>query len=184
LKGSSVESKVEITDVDLVEFVKKVYELSNPQGLGALHFQMGYLSDEDAKKIVEYGKGGVHMDYVHGRACKMNVFKEDDKLFIGTPWHDHTEGQLKSLLEHFNISYEPEGDHNPSCNCDECRAKIGKEPQDAMGDLMKTAGVVSGKCKLDGMLTALLAKTGEDPCAGCNYNRDECNGRPKSNTYL
>lgn len=154
-----MEGKVEVTNVDMVEFVQKVYELSVPQGLGALHFQMGGLDEEIAKEIVEqskdsFGKCVLSMDYVGGRACKMNVFKEDGKLFIRAPWYDHTEGQLKSLLEHFNIPYELEGYHSGSCNCDECRVKQGKEPQDAMGDLMKQVGVTPNpqKCKLDGML--------------------------------
>ena len=43
---------IDITEIDLVEFVKRVYDLSKPQGLGFLHYEAGQLSTDEAKKIV------------------------------------------------------------------------------------------------------------------------------------
>jgi hypothetical protein len=39
--GGIMDNKIDITGVDMVEFVKKVYELSLPQGMGFLHYQEG-----------------------------------------------------------------------------------------------------------------------------------------------
>jgi hypothetical protein len=63
------------------------------------------------------------MDYVHGRACKMTVFKEDDKLLILDDWYDHTNGQYRRLLNHFNIELKTENEHGMACNCEDCQLK-------------------------------------------------------------
>ena len=113
-----MENRIDITGVDLVVFVKKVYELSVPQGLGMLHFKEGRLSDEEAKEIV--GRGYISMDYVHGRACKMKVFKKDEKLYIPDRWYDHTDYQLNELLETVMPgvkNYNLKNEHSPACNC-------------------------------------------------------------------
>ena len=90
---------IDITGTDLIKFVKKVYELSQPQGLGFLHYQEGGLSDEEAKTLIkENGNYVVNMDYVKGRACKMIVFRKNNKLLIQDSWYDHTDNQLKELL--------------------------------------------------------------------------------------
>ena len=117
---------IDITGVNLVVFVKKVYELSVPQGLGVLHFKEGGLSDEEAKAIVS--RGQINMDYVHGRACKMNVFFKEGKWYISDRWYDHTNEQLRELLlstfpkdKPLSVGFEKE--HIVSCNCAECQKK-------------------------------------------------------------
>ena len=118
---------IEITGIDLKEFVKKVYELSIPQGLGFLHYTSEPLSDKEAQHIVDEGKDcsycAIRMDYVNGRACKMSVNRKGEKLFIGDSWYDHTNEQFKQLLNHFNIKLEKESEHGLACNCEECREK-------------------------------------------------------------
>jgi len=89
---------IEITGTDMVKFVKKVYDLSSPLGLGLLHFRDEPLSDEDAEEIVN-SPCGVTMDYVHGRACKMRVTEKDGKLYIPDTWFDHSDTDLEQLLE-------------------------------------------------------------------------------------
>ena len=39
-------------------------------------------------------------------------------------------------------------------------------------------GYVPPKCNLAGGLVMALMNSGEDPCAGCNANREKCGGRP------
>ena len=116
---------IEITGVDLVEFVKKVYELSVPQGMGMLHYTPNPLSDEEAKQIVDRFKGdkmlALSMDYVKGRACKMTVRREDGKLTISDNWYDHTDRAYQQLLEHFNIQKPAENEHGCACNCIDCQ---------------------------------------------------------------
>lgn len=58
---------IDITDVNMVEFVKKVYDLSRPQGMGMMHFTPVPLTDEEAKSLIN-DDGTVNMDYVRGRA--------------------------------------------------------------------------------------------------------------------
>jgi hypothetical protein len=44
-------------------------------------------------------------------------------------------------------------------------------------------GWVPSGCLLPGGLIWALMNTAEDPCAGCNENRQTCGGRPKSYRY-
>ena len=120
---------IEITGVDLKQFVKDVYDLSQPQGLGILHFTPEPLSDEDAASILSNwdkdGRFALCMDYVHGRACKMDVFREDGKLMIHDNWYDHTEDQLVTLLKRHNMDIAAQlykkTNHGVACNCADCR---------------------------------------------------------------
>src|SRR4030042_6084821 len=103
---------IDITGIDLIKFVKKVYDLSMPQGLGFLHFESGSLTDAEAKLFIHEKDpyNIVDMDYVKGRSCKMDIFKKDNKLFINDSWYDHTDEQLQKLLLEFNIKItEKEG---------------------------------------------------------------------------
>ena len=42
--------EIDITGINLIEFVKEVYKLSVPAGLGYLHFRKGELTNEEAKE--------------------------------------------------------------------------------------------------------------------------------------
>lgn len=123
-----MKNKIDLTGVDLKEFAKKVYELSVPQGFGFFHAVDGPLSEEDAISIVngfaDDKRIALGMDYTHGRACKMTVFKDESgKPFIYNSWYDHTDSQLATLLEHFNISSAifEKADHEAACNCSDCK---------------------------------------------------------------
>lgn len=95
---------IEITGIgiDLRRFVKTVYDLSSPQGLGFLHFTLEPLTDGEAQEIVDTWKDDKQMalglDYIKGRSCKMDVFREGKKLYIFKNWHDHSPDDLKELL--------------------------------------------------------------------------------------
>ena len=100
-------TQIEITGVDLRLFVKEVYNLSNPQGMGYLHYTPEPLSEAEVDEILFSSdplKLSVHMDYVRGRSCKINVFNKDGKLFINSPWYDHTETDLEELLSRCKIA--------------------------------------------------------------------------------
>lgn len=76
----------------------------------------GGLSDEDAEAILARDKTGrvaASMDYVHGRACKMTVFREDEKYYIRDAWYDHTSAALAALLKEFGIDL-PNRDEKPN----------------------------------------------------------------------
>lgn len=124
-----MKNMIDITGVDLKMFVKKVYELSMPQGLGFLHYQEGGLTDGEAETLLAHSDDriAIDMDYVKGRACKMIVFRENGKLFIRNSWYDHTDDQLRELLLATlpkDIGF-PAGaidkEHGVACNCGDCR---------------------------------------------------------------
>ena len=53
-----------------------------------------------------------------------------------------------------------------------------KNPEnDVLLEMAINQGYVSKKCKLPGGLVMALQNSGEDPCAGCNHDRNECEGR-------
>ena len=106
-------------DIDLRELAKKVYELSRPQGMGIIHFQPGGLSDVDAEAITNCGNK-LNMDYVHGRACKFNVYEENGQRSIPDNWYDHTDAEYKELLNAFGIEIPSDKDHGISCACPDC----------------------------------------------------------------
>jgi len=52
--------KIDVTGIDLIQFIKEVYKLSVPAGLGYLHFRKGELTNEEAKEHflpIMYGNG-------------------------------------------------------------------------------------------------------------------------------
>lgn len=106
----------------LFNLVKKVYELSTPQGLGALE-PVTELTDEQTQNILDKSDSprlAVDMDYVNGRACKFIVFKNNGKLTIKDYWYDHTDEQFETLLKTFNIQVPNVIDHGAACNCTSC----------------------------------------------------------------
>ena len=132
---------IDITDVDKVKFVQKVYDLSRPQGMGMMHFTPDPLSEAEAKQYID-SDGHVSMDYVNGCACKMYTRIQDGRIVIGDKWFDHSDTQFEELLEHIGLGKDvPAGssvpEHNPSCNCDDCRHKRGLKDLDPQEDFEK-----------------------------------------------
>jgi hypothetical protein len=113
---------IDVTSVDMVKFAQKVFELSAPQGYGFMHFTKTPLDEKEAESMIA-PDGTLDMDYVHGRACKMNVRIKDGKKVIRDQWYDHTSEQLKQLLDAFDIKAEISDKHSPACNCDSCQDK-------------------------------------------------------------
>lgn len=130
---------IDVTNVDMVKFVQKVYDLSRPQGMGMLHFQPGGITEEEAKVFIDED-GTVSMDYVKGRACKMHTRVKDGRIELGDNWYDHTDAQLSELLEHVGLKHSEGGEpdeHGCSCNCDSCREKRGDGSLDPVEDLKR-----------------------------------------------
>lgn len=116
---------VDITGVDLVKFVKAVYDLSVPQGLGFLQATNAPLTDDEAKQYIlnHEGRSAVSMDYVRGRACKMHVRRDGEKLVLPDTWYDHTDRIYDELLAKFGFSRKPADDsHGCACNCMDCQS--------------------------------------------------------------
>lgn len=59
-----------------------------------------------------------------------------------------------------------------------------ESPADKMYKSMSIQqGYIPKTCTLPGQLVWLLVNKGEDPCAGCNENRNICGGRPRLEDY-
>ena len=101
-----MENMIEVTGIDLVEAVKAAYDLSQPQGLGFLHFEEGGLSQQEAEKLVRADDPSlpVTLDYVKGRSCKFNIHRTPEGLFIRKDWYDHTDSQLQELLDRLGVN--------------------------------------------------------------------------------
>tara|TARA_R110000851_G_scaffold72413_1_gene160428 strand:- start:2285 stop:2581 length:297 start_codon:yes stop_codon:yes gene_type:complete len=86
--------------VDLVEFVKQVYNMSVPMGMGIMHYVDEPLSDEFARSLIDMScDTPVALDYIKGRYCKMCVFKDNKGLYVRDYWSEHTEDQFVDLLD-------------------------------------------------------------------------------------
>lgn len=99
---------LEITGVDLRKFIKEVYNLSSPLGMGILQFREGELDEPTVDQILAwtgYPFIRLEMDYVHGRSCKMGVWQRGGRkrLFIDGDWYDHNDEQLAELLKRCGI---------------------------------------------------------------------------------
>ncbi len=113
---------IEVTGVPLEALVRAAYNPSQPRGLGALHFKPGDLADEEVAEIINRGRGGIRMDYVNGRACKFDVRREGERLFIKNRWYDHSDFELRGLLASVGLSpdlldkaREEESRYNEAC---------------------------------------------------------------------
>lgn len=99
----NTENMIDITGASLTEVAKAAYSLSVPQGMGFIHAQPGPLSDGAAQALVNEYKDdkriALSMDYVQGRACKLTVFRDGDKLYIPNSWYDHSEATHERLVE-------------------------------------------------------------------------------------
>lgn len=99
------------------------------------------------------------MDYVHGRACKMHIFKTKEGYELPDTWYDHTEAQYDELLSRHGISRD-------GTKTEVCAFEPG-------------IGVPAG-CTLNPMLQMAMALKGnEHPCDRCNMDRAKCKGYAK-----
>lgn len=77
------QNEINLNGVDLIKLTQVAYDLSVPQGLGFLHSENGSLSQEEAKDLVDpFSKDkniALGLDYVKGRAVKLNVFRDGEK---------------------------------------------------------------------------------------------------------
>ena len=127
MKLSESPHLLEITGVNLVELVKRVYDGSVPAGMGLIHYEAGELTDEEAKALIREarcnGDAVVNMDYVKGRCCKFTVWEEDGRHFVPRKWHDHTDNHYIGLLGAFGVTLNECTPHGIACHCINCQDK-------------------------------------------------------------
>lgn len=100
---------IDITDVPLAALVRAAYSASRQQGLGLfdLNGASGGLSDDQVAALISRSVDdptmAISMDYVNGRSVKFHVKRFGDRLGIWHKWYDHSEGQLRALLDQVEI---------------------------------------------------------------------------------
>lgn len=97
LKELKAKTLIEIPPSKLPDLIRFTYLISKPVGMGFLHYTPGDIPEETLNSIL-HDRGGIHMDYVHGRQCKMSVLQEDGKYFIRKKWPDHDDEDMNKLL--------------------------------------------------------------------------------------
>lgn len=120
--------RIIIKEGDITHLVSAAYALSEPVGMGFLHFRPGELDDATLEGILaeadkriqkarereasqpdyykDYSAPIVAMDYVHGRCCKFNIWYRGNELFISNDWYDHAGWQFDELLSRCGIKRE------------------------------------------------------------------------------
>jgi hypothetical protein len=97
-----MDGMIDVTDVPMPVLVREAYRLSKPQGLGMMHFKPGDIDAVTVAQIVARDDGknqvAISMDYVHSRAVKLTVFRENGRLWIRDEWFDHSSDDLSDLL--------------------------------------------------------------------------------------
>lgn len=96
------EYHVRIQSTNFEEIMNNVYSLSRPQGLGILHFEEGNTMPKECmayyKQQMEEKKSA-HADYTKGRSMKFNLYQDDKGYFTENNLVDHSDEQLKALME-------------------------------------------------------------------------------------
>lgn len=120
-----MEGQLDLTGVDLVTLAKAAYALSIPKGMGFLHAKDGGLTDDEAKGLIQAGSIALSLDYVHGRAVKLTVYRDTpNTLSMRVPWYDHTDAQLDELLQRVGrsrwLARAEKGSHSVACECQDC----------------------------------------------------------------
>ena len=96
---------IEVTGIDLAEFARKVFELSesnqnSPRKLSETMLGV-VLENKGERKFQKYV---LDMHKVQGRECNMTVYESSDgKWYINDVWYGHSEHQFEKLLSHFGI---------------------------------------------------------------------------------
>jgi len=100
MRELNTDDTLEITGANLIDVVKAAYDLSKPVGMGFMHYTPEPLTDDEARELINGDRSGValSLDYVKGRACKLVVFKDEERLFVRKDWYDHSDSDLDKLI--------------------------------------------------------------------------------------
>lgn len=104
-------NKIRIPADKINTFIRSAYSLSQPQGMGILHYNPAPMTVEEADEIINapHNHRYIGMDYVLGRAVKLTIFKDDEGYYIEDRgrWFDHTDSQWRELQESISMEGMP-----------------------------------------------------------------------------
>jgi hypothetical protein len=104
---------INVTNVDMPAFVKAVYDLSKPSGMGWLYAAPGDIGDDVLAEIMaDYNAAMqareltvLRLNYVQGRACMISIWRDvDGQLYIVDGWYEHTPELFAELLNRFSLA--------------------------------------------------------------------------------
>jgi hypothetical protein len=153
------------TDEQALKMATLAVNNSIPMGMGHLHYEPKTYTTEDVKPYLNArkGKSEIYIDYFHGRMVKFQGENVGENKWA---FDDNINVDYQSWAAKFD-SYQALFDaiNNPKTNFEHV-SEIKRQYTNA-------------KCLLKDELIMLLVLK-EDPCKGCNMDRNECGGRPKS----
>lgn len=99
---------IDITHLDLIDFVKNVYNLTKPGKPSFLYSSLEPLTDGEALVIIkerDIRRGRItdgilfSMERVKQRKCNMTAIRHEGRILIPDTWGDHSLEDLEKLLE-------------------------------------------------------------------------------------
>lgn len=103
-------NRILVSRKNLPTVIAKAFDLSQPQGMGYLHYQPGPIPADTLRRILDNSDNatmpylrGVSLDYVEGRAVKLHIpYSEEDSthyLEERPHWYDHSDRAWRELVE-------------------------------------------------------------------------------------
>lgn len=103
--------RISISRENLPKVIAKAFELSQPQGMGFLHFRAGRMPDEVLQQILDRSDSArstylrrVALDYVEGRAVKLCIHFDEGAgcyyLEDTGRWYDHSSEAWAELVSY------------------------------------------------------------------------------------
>ncbi len=100
---------IDVTGIDLLKFAKDVFDITPVGGkVGMIGGKIQALTDKEAQKLIdEYiydEKIALSVMKIHGRDCRMTVYRSDNSLLIESNWLGHSSEDLQELLNRHGIN--------------------------------------------------------------------------------
>lgn len=152
---------INTTDISSARVLAALYNRAKPQGLGMLHFTPADMTEDEAGELLATC---TYFDYLQGRVMKVDLSEPDGFDPRGYD-RDNGDGAAKQAID--TIRDGGEVKTSPFAAIE------------GIGSFAKVSGTVPSKCTLPEPIVGGLLARGEDPCAGCNMDRGECDGRPR-----
>ncbi len=108
--NTATTARIAISRENLPKVIAKAFDLSNPQGMGYLHFKPGGIPEDELNRILARAdetenpyRKNVRLDYVQGRAVKLSIDYEEGSqqwYLEGDSWYDHGTAAWEELKEY------------------------------------------------------------------------------------
>ena len=108
--NTATTARIAISRDNLPKVIAKAFDLSNPQGMGFLHFKPGGIPEDVLNGILARAdesenpyRKDISLDYVQGRAVKLSIRYDEGSQqwhLEGDSWYDHGTAAWEELKEY------------------------------------------------------------------------------------